>query len=402
MPLPELRALDRRVWSLALARLIVTAGFSMVLPFLAMHLAIERRIPATIIGVIWTSAGAAGALSQWAAGALSDRVGRRPVMLAALLLRTGNLVALGYATAAHAPVLVIALLTVGNAALRSFFDPVANALVIDLSPPERRVVAFSVQRVGVNIGWAAGPALAAMAERAGVAYSTLFYWGAPLTFAAAVAVGLIRDAGAGAALPALRWPDLLAFRKDRAFVLFLLATAAFFLLQVQLYQTLSIYAARVLGLSRAQVGDLYTLNGVLVVFLQLPAVRAIRRLGTRRALVLGCIGYATAYAAVGLTVGHGSLLLAVGAVTLAEILTAPAQQTSMAALAPEGRIGTYSGLFGLSQIAGQSVGPLVGTAVLDALPARTAWFVLAFFALAAAVGYTRARPSKTLARGGTT
>ena len=43
MPLlAEFRALDRRVWVLAAARLVVTAGFAMVMPFLAMHLAIDH------------------------------------------------------------------------------------------------------------------------------------------------------------------------------------------------------------------------------------------------------------------------------------------------------------------------------------------------------------------------
>ena len=67
-----------------------------------------------------------------------------------------------------------------------------------------------------------------------------------------------------------------------------------------MFQTLSIYAAKVLHLSRAEVGTLYTLNGILVVLLQLPAVRAIVRLGTRRALMVGAVGYAASYAAVGL------------------------------------------------------------------------------------------------------
>ena len=38
----EFPALDRRIWILACARVIVTAGFAAVMPFLAMHLAVER------------------------------------------------------------------------------------------------------------------------------------------------------------------------------------------------------------------------------------------------------------------------------------------------------------------------------------------------------------------------
>src|SRR4051794_4615794 len=86
-PLREFRGLDRRHWYLAGARMVVSAGFSMVLPFLAMYLTVERRQPALVVGVIWTVAGVCGAAMQWVAGALSDRIGRRPVMVVSMLLR---------------------------------------------------------------------------------------------------------------------------------------------------------------------------------------------------------------------------------------------------------------------------------------------------------------------------
>ena len=60
------RALDRRVWVLAVARLVVTAGYSMVMPFLAMHLAVERQVPWVTVGLIWFVAGGCGAVpSGW-------------------------------------------------------------------------------------------------------------------------------------------------------------------------------------------------------------------------------------------------------------------------------------------------------------------------------------------------
>ncbi len=384
-PLAEFRALDRRVWSLAVVRLVVTAGFSMVMPFLAIHLAVERRVPATVVGLIWTAAGACGAAMQWVAGELADRVGRRPVMLVSMVLRAANLALMGYATAAEASVLVIGALCVANSMLRAFFDPVSNALVADLAPPERRVAAFSLQRVGINVGWATGPAVAALA--AGWSYSTLFYWSAPVTLLAAIGVAAMAEPPGTASPRPARFREILAFRDDTAFVRFLAATIAFFILQVQLYQSLSIYAARDLHLGRAEIGTLYMLNGLLVVLLQLPAVAAIRRLGMRRALVLGCLGYAASYAAVGRTTGYASIALCVACVTLAEIFTAPAQQAAVTTLAPAGRVGAYSGLFGLCQVAGQSAGPLIGTAFLDVVPSRAAWLFLGLFGVAAAALY---------------
>jgi len=47
---------------------------------------IDRGVPAFVVGIIWTVAGACGAASQWAAGELADRVGRG---IDAVLSRTG-------------------------------------------------------------------------------------------------------------------------------------------------------------------------------------------------------------------------------------------------------------------------------------------------------------------------
>jgi MFS family permease len=392
--LAEFRALDKRIWYLAGVRLVVTGGFSMVIPLLAMYVAIDRGQPAVVVGLIWTIAGAAGAAMQWVAGELADRVGRRPVMVAAMFVRALNLTALGYTTGHHSSVVIIAGLIVANSMLRAFFDPVANALIADVAPPEQRVAAFSLQRVGLNIGWAVGNTVGALFA---AHYSTLFYFSAAITLVSTLALRGLAEPHAATMPRRPHWRELIAFRGDKPFLRFLLATLAFFVLQVQLYSSLSIYAARVLHLGRSHVASLYALNGIMVVFLQIPAASFIQRVGTRRALFLGGLGYAASYAAVGLTSGLASMFVCVAAITLAEIITAPAQQATVPSLAPTGRIGAYSGLYGLCQVVGQSAGPLIGTSALDAVPPRAAWFLLALFGAAAAFIYhsvlpTRARP----------
>ena len=93
--------------------------------------------------------------------------------------------------------------------------------------PSGRVAAFSLQRIGVNIGWAAGPAVASVVLAAGGSYSGLFYWSAPVTLVAAIGIARIKETRLPAAAPAarLRFLDLFhipadlrhgKYRNDRA------------------------------------------------------------------------------------------------------------------------------------------------------------------------------------------
>ncbi len=385
--LVEFPSLDRRIWILAVARLIVTAGFATVMPFLAMHLAVERQIPVLEIGFLWTVVGLSSSLTQWVAGQTADRLGRRRVMLTAMLVRSANLAALGYAVGARAPFAAIAALCVLNGAMRAFYDPVASAVVASLAAPEERVAAFSLHRVGSSVGWAVGPLAATLAS--GASFQALFYVAAPLTLLAAGAVATIPETRPQAPRPAVRLAQFGSFTTDRLFVRFLAATFAFYLLQTQMYHIMAIYAAKHVGLDRAQVGTLFTLNGILVVLIQLPAVRYIRRMGTRGALIIGSLGYAVAYAGCAFAWGYLPLLACVGVVTLSEIVAVPAQQAAVTEMAPPEKVAGYAGLFGLVQGTAQTAGPVLGTFLIEFVSPQGAWLLLAVLGLVAALVYQR-------------
>lgn len=394
--LARFAALDRRVWFLALTRLVATAGFSMAMPLMTVYLTQDRHLAVWAAGLVMTAAGACGAVLQSYAGTLSDRTGRVPMIWWASVLRTVNLGLLGLCVAREGPLVLLVLLFVVNNLARAFIDPPTQALVADLTPVSQRVDAFALQRIGINIGFAGGPAAAFFAMGHGVPYHRLFYWSVPIGLLAVWLLLPLRalrptrpptpvPPGARTALPWLR--ELLAHRRDHALMWFLAATFLFSVLQIQLFVTLPIFGARTLGLPKADVMTIFTVNGLLVVLLQLPAAALINRLGRTRALMLGCLGYALSYSALSLSRGLGSLLACVAAITLAEVVLSPAQHAQVTTLAPVRRIGAYSGLFGFAQLLGQSSGPSIGTAILDLAPDRAAWFLLALFGLCGAWGY---------------
>ena len=113
-----------------------------------------------------------------------------------------------------------------------------------------------------------------------------------------------------------------AFR-DRVFLRYCLVSLLLYTVMAQLISTLSVYAVEWAGLTKVQLGVLYALNGLMVVFLQFPVVRLIGRMRLTSALALGTVFYGVGYGMMGL--GRGFTLLAAGmfVTTMGEIVATP-------------------------------------------------------------------------------
>lgn len=373
--------------------MINTMGFSLVMPFIAMHLVEERGASGAAYGLIYLLSGLCAAAGQGVAGELSDRVGRRAVMLSGLATRSLNMVALGVAVTLSAPIWVIGALVVLNGLLRAQFEPAAGAAVTELSPPELRVAAFGLQRIGVNLGWAVGPALGGLLSAH--SYGTMFFVAAPATLIAIFAILPIRskrpDPRERPPRERLRLAQAAqALREHRVFASYLVLVLWGSILTVQIFATLSVYASTHLDLGKADIGLLYSVNGVMVVAAQVPAVALARRWGMRRALVFGTLLYTVGYLFFGAATGFGQMALGMAILTVGEVVFAPALSDTAATLGDPERMGRAFGLFGLVQSLGLSLGPIVGGFGFDLLrdePSRL-WMILAGAMFALGIAYS--------------
>ncbi len=375
----EYRALDRRVYALAVARAINTMGFSVAMPFLAIYLVEQRGLPATVYGAIFFGAGLVAALSQAEAGEAADRLGRRRVMVRALLWRALNMLALGGAVHFHAPLWVLAALILMNGYLRSRMEPAAAAAVADLTTPEQRIAAYSLVRTGINVGWALGPAIGGLF--AGTSYALAFMTSAPLLIVAAYAVSRVQDSQvrSDAKDPLSLASVRQTLRDYPVFTVFVCIVFFSALFVTQMFATMSVYARVHLNMPTNQIGLLYTVNGVLVIVLQLPIVALIRRYGSRATLVGGPLVFAIGYFGYGFVTGFNGLALCVAVATLGEVLFSPAQSDMAATLGDPRRMGRAFGLLGFMTSLGTSFGPLLGGALFDAFGSqpRLLWSIIA-------------------------
>ncbi|MEN3010098.1 MAG: MFS transporter [Candidatus Bipolaricaulaceae bacterium] len=371
-----------RLGPLLAAQLVASAGFSLALPFLSLYLVQQRGVPMALVGTVMLGAAFASALGQFLGGEAADRLGRRPTLAAALLLRVAAFLGLGALMALHGPVWAIVLLFLGVRVTGGMAMPPVSALVADRAE-RNRLEGYGLLRVSSNLGWGAGPALGGFLA-ASLPYAHLFLLAAGATGLALILVQV------GVAEPPRRPPaaparEVLAALRDRRLLAFLALCLPVFLVAGQMVSTLSVFAVERAGLSPAQFGGLLTLNGFLVAGAQYPLARVSGRWPRRRALALGAGLYGLGYLSFGWVRAYPLMLGAMAVVTLGEMLFAPAALAVAADLASPEHRGRYLGAFGLAESFGWSAGSFLGGLLLDLVPwAPGVWGAIAALGFLAA------------------
>ena len=143
-----------QVWMLAISLSILQIGFGIITPIFPFY--IESLGMAGIeLGVLAASFAVARIILAGPMGRLSDRVGRKPILIFSLLgFAFSNIV---YAYAYDVIVMITARALEG--AVSAGFFPAANALVSDVTTPKNRGTAMGYLSMGNMVGFIVGPAL---------------------------------------------------------------------------------------------------------------------------------------------------------------------------------------------------------------------------------------------------
>ncbi len=181
----DLRApLGRRFWTFLGVLLIFTLGNSTD-AFLLLR-ARDLGIDAALVPILWALLHVVKSLSSTPSGALSDRIGRKPLLISGWILYAAVYFALSRADAAWQ---VWALFAVYGVYF-GLTEGVEKALVADLVPADRRGAAFGWYNLALGIGALPASLLfGAIWDRAGA--SAAFSFGAAMALAAAVGIAFV-------------------------------------------------------------------------------------------------------------------------------------------------------------------------------------------------------------------
>jgi predicted MFS family arabinose efflux permease len=246
---------------------------------------------------------------------------------------------------------------------------VAYALVADVVPAEQRIAAFGLQRMGTNLGWTFGPALGGLLTLV-VSYGYVFYFAALGMIVAGLVTLRVEDPiKRSSAQPPTEKMGTALREAARDPVMRLLLAGTFFaaLIGTQMFSTLGIYMTDELGLSKADVGVLYMINGAGVLLLQVPALGLVHRFGIARALPWASLLEALAFSLIGAAAGFAGIAATMVVITSAEVVFNPAHQTAIAEVADPARRGRAYGVVSFVQMAGIAAAPLVGGVLFDTI-----------------------------------
>lgn len=348
-----LRELPREAWVLYLGTFVNRFG-SFVLPFLVLYL-IKRGYSAVQAGAVVSLYGVGSLLASMVGGYLADHLGRRATIAMSMFSSAAILVALSQAQHLAA----IAVLTALAGLTAELYRPASGALLADLIPAGRRVTAFALYRLAINAGFAMGPAVAGLlADRSflwlfvgDALTSAVFGILTLLALPAGVHTGPVEEQRGEAARTILR---------DRVFVRFLAASILVGFVYVQSTTTFALHV-RDSGLSNAIYGSLVSLNGLLIIFLELPITGITQRLRARRVIAGGVTVTGLGFGLTALAHTAPALALTVIVWTLGEIIGAPVSSAYVADIAPPHLRGRYQGAWGLTWGLAAILAPVLGT-----------------------------------------
>lgn len=284
-------------------------------------------------------------------GRVSDRVGRRPIIIMTALAGSAAYVIFGLASSLWLLFVARAFAGICGANIST-----AQAYVADVTTKETRARGMGMIGAALGLGFTVGPALGGIAT----------HWGRHAPFFIAAGLSLVNALWATIALPeperhasrparglrtladALRLPTLAFY-----VLLFLLVTYAFSNIETAYV----LYTKDELGFSERLNGYMFTLIGVVLVLMQGGAVRPLtRRFGSERLIAAGTLITAAGSVLLVFARVPWQILAPTAIIAAGTALYSPSLSTVISVSAPPERQGEF---LGVSQSAG-AIGRIAG------------------------------------------
>ena len=369
------------------ANFVAVAARMSLVTFLGIYFVRQAGIELATVGAAFLCENLLRGLAAPVFGALSDRMGRRPLLIGS--------------AAATAVVLPCFLLVEGPASLFAWSlalgltgavnMPVATAQLLDLAPPERRQAVLALNYTGMSVAYTLGVMPAGYVAEQGYGFlaatSALGY----VVVAALYVFALRGTLPLEARPPESTFKASLFALRDPLFLGFAAVGFVFPFSMGQVVTASPLFAADQ-GLHEGYIGLVLGGNSIIVAALALPVASRMEAKGPFRFLPAAAALVCLAFVSYSLLPNPATAYL-VGTIVFSfgELIFSSAVPAAVARIAPGGRRGAYQGAWAL--VASFSMGSalLLSSALRDAAGWEFAWLGYAGLLAAAAMAFAVAR-----------
>ena len=337
-------------------------GFGIILPWLPYYAA-ELGASGVGLGFLFTAYSLAQLVGAAVLGRLSDRHGRRPILLMSLAGSTAGFVLCGVAKS-----LIFLCLARAVAGLFGGSISIAQAYVADVTESRSRARYMGLIGASIGLGFVVGPALGAGFIALGFGFPAVAFTAAGLATANLVlATWRVREPRAHEAVSrhrglaswgeALRRPGL-----SRVLTATFLTTLAF----VGMETTFAFLGRDRFDLDNLRFGLVLTFVGVVMIVVQGGLIgRLTERFGVRRIVVTGCVLMGSSLASLPLASSLPVALAVLGLLASGQGLVVPGLSTLTSRIAAVERQGSVLGFAQSLAACARAGGPLVAGVLYD-------------------------------------
>jgi MFS family permease len=382
------------VWVLLIGTVLSRGSAFMTLPFLSIYLSRHMELSPLIIGITVGMSPLMGTVGGFIGGHLSDRFGRKPIMLTSLFMVAFVYYGFTVATGQGWFILLNAL----NGLSNSFFEPTAQALMADLTEKTKRMKVYSLRYTAMNIGASVGPLIGAYLANTSAKLSFgitgtiyLLYALVLVYFLKRLVVPVPQEENSkkvvsfGAAFRIIK--------TDKALRYLIIGIILVNMGYVQIDSNLPQILEGTVENGVFIFSMLITINAVMVVVLQMPISHLAEKFKIMQVMVVGAVFMAAGLIGFSFVNGWVTAIVAIVLLTLGEILIFPSNSMMIDQLAPEHLRGTYFGAAQFRKI-GNFLGPVFGGYLLSHFQGQIMFWVIALVTLGSITFFTAGNKSK--------
>jgi MFS family permease len=366
----------QKFWIVVAVSFIDRIGGTLLFPFFSLYLTSKFGVGMTQAGIILGIFSIFGLFGGMIGGALTDKFGRRKLILFGLIFSALSTLALGAVNQfnlLYPLAMIIGLLS-------DVAGPAHAAMIADILPEEQRQEGFGILRVVANMSWIIGPTIGGFV--ANRSFFALFVTDAIISCLVAFLFYKLMPETKPQEQPGQQPIGILeTFKgykevvKDRVFIAFLIASMLMGVVYQQMYNSLSVYLRDYHNIDPSGYGFLLTTSAITVILFQFWVTRKIKGSPPFIMMALGTLFYMLGFGMFGFVTFYWLFALAIVIITIGEMIIMPTSQTLAANFAPVEMRGRYMAFFGLTWMLPATIGPSAAGIILDNYNPNLLWFI---------------------------